>query len=87
MFPNLLEDTKEYWCKLNELEAAYKKGEVSIEEVDTRVKLLMAELGKSRQAALNYVLNSFYHLLNEQRETIIGIAILGAISYTWAVVS
>ena len=29
MFPNLLEDTKEYWCKLNQLEAAYQKGEVS----------------------------------------------------------
>ena len=87
MFPNLLEDTKEYWCKLNELEAAYQRGEVSIEEVDGQVKTLMTELGKSRQATLNYVLNSFYHLMNEQRETIIGIAILGVISYTWAVVS
>ena len=87
MFPNLLEDTKEYWCKLNELEAAYQKGEVSIEEVDARVKLLTTELSKSRQAALNYVLNSFYHLMNEQRETIVGIAVLGVISYAWAVVS
>ena len=87
MFPNLLEDTKEYWCKLNQLEAAYQKGEVSIEEVDARVKLLMTELGKSRQAALNYVLNSFYHLLNEQREAIVGIAVLGVISYACAVVS
>jgi hypothetical protein len=87
MFPNLLEDTKEYWCKLNELEAAYQRGEVSIEEVDGQVKTLMAELGKSRQAALNYVLNSFYHLLNEQREAIVGIAVLGVISYAWAVVS
>ena len=87
MFPNLLEDTKEYWCKLNELEAAYQKGEVSIEEVDARVKLLTTELIKSRQAALNYVLNSFYHLMNEQRETIVGIAVLGVISYAWAVVS
>ena len=87
MFPNLLEDTKEYWCKLNELEVAYQKGEVSIEEVDARVKLLTTELSKSRQAALNYVLNSFYHLMNEQRETIVGIAVLGVISYAWAVVS
>ncbi len=87
MFPNLLEDTKEYWCKLNELEAAYQRGEVSIGEVDGQVKTLMAELGKSRQAALNYVLNSFYHLLNEQREAIVGIAVLGVISYAWAVVS
>ncbi|OYD88641.1 hypothetical protein CDG77_22525 [Nostoc sp. 'Peltigera membranacea cyanobiont' 213] len=87
MFPNLVEDTKEYWCKLNELEVAYQKGEVSIEEVDGRVKLLMTELGKSRQAALNYVLNSFYHFLNEQGEAIVGIAILGVISYAWVVLS
>ncbi len=87
MFPNLLEDTKEYWRQLNELEVAYQNGEVSIEEVDTRVQSLMVELGKSRQAALNYVLNSFYHLLNEQREAIVGIAVLGVISYAWAVVS
>lgn len=87
MFPNLLSETKEYWCKLNELEVAYQKGEVSIEEVDARVQSLMVELGTSRQAALNYVLNSFYHLCNEQRETIVGIAILGVISYAWAVIS
>ncbi len=87
MFPNLLEDTKEYWCKLNELEVAYQKGEVSIEEVDARVQSLMVELGRSRRAALDYVLNSFYHLWNEQRETIVGIAILGVISYAWVVVS
>ena len=87
MLPNLLEDTKEYWCKLNELEVAYQKGEVSIEEVDARVQSLIVELGRNRRAALNYVLNSFYHLLNEQRETIVGIAILGVISYAWAVVS
>ena len=30
MFPNLLEDTKEYWCKLNELEAAYHEANTEV---------------------------------------------------------
>ncbi len=87
MLPNLLEATTEYWHKLNELEAAYQRGEVSIEEVDAKVQSLMAELGRERRATLSYVVNGFCHLWNEQRETIVGIAILGIISYAWAVVS
>jgi hypothetical protein len=87
MVPNLLEATYEYWRKLDELEAAYQRGEVSIEEVDARVESLMAELGRERRAALSYILNAFCHLWNDQRETIVGIAILGVITYAWAVVS
>lgn len=87
MLPNLLEATNEYWRKLNELEAAYQKGSVSIEEVDARVKSLMTELGRERRAALSYVLNGFCRLWDGQRETIVGIAILGLITYAWGVVS
>lgn len=87
MLLNLLEDTNEYWRKLDELEAAYQNGEVSIEEVDAKVQLLMVELGRKRRAALDYVLNGFCHLWNEQRETVIGIAIFGIISYAWVIVS
>lgn len=87
MLPNLLEATNEYWRKLDELEAAYQKGEVSIEEVDAKVKSLMAELGQERRAALSYVLNGFYRLWSDRRETIVGLAIIGIITYTWAVVS
>lgn len=87
MLPNLLEATNEYWGKLDELEAAYQRGEVSIEEVNAKVQSLMAELGRERRAALSYVLNGFFHLCNEQRETIVGIAIVGIITYAWAVVS
>ncbi len=32
MFPNLIEATKEYWRKLDELEAAYQQGEIPLEE-------------------------------------------------------
>ena len=56
MFPNLLEATKEYWRKLDELEAAYQQGEIPLEEVDARVTELMAELAQERRAAFTYFL-------------------------------
>lgn len=87
MLPNLLEATNEYWHKLDELEAAYQRGEVSIEEVDAKVKSLMVELGRERRATLSYVLNGFRRLWNEQRETVVGVAIVGIITYAWVVVS
>ncbi|MBD1924914.1 hypothetical protein H6F74_01245 [Trichocoleus sp. FACHB-90] len=85
--PDLLEDTKDYWRKLDELEAAYKKGEVSIQEVDAKVKLLMTELGRSRKQALTYFVNSFRAKWSQQPEIIVGVALLGIITYAWAVVS
>lgn len=83
MIPNLQEATKEYWRKLDQLEAAYQQGEISIEEVDTKVASLMAELGQNRRAAINYFLQSFQHWLTEQREVIVGVTILGIITYAW----
>ncbi len=44
MFPNLFQATFDYWRKLDELEAAYQKGEIPLKEVDARVADLMAEL-------------------------------------------
>lgn len=87
MFPNLLEATKDYWRKLDELEAAYKRGEVSLAEVDARVPELMAELGRERRAALDYLFASWRRLWNEQRETIAGIAFLAILTYSWVVFS
>jgi phosphopentomutase len=54
MFPNLLEATKEYWHKLDRLEAAYQQGEIPLEEVDTRVAELMTEMAQKRRAAFSY---------------------------------
>lgn len=84
---NLLEATREYWRKLDELDAAYQKGEVSIEEVDARVQSLMAELGRSRRESKFYVLSIWNRLWEEQRETIMGISLLGILTYAWVVVS
>jgi len=85
MLPNLLEATKHYWHQLNELEAAYQRGEVSTEEVDLRVSQLMAELGQERRATWAFLLHSWNHLWNEQRETIVGGAFFAILTYTWVV--
>lgn len=87
MLPNLLEATNEYWRKLDELESAYQRGEVPVEEVDARVRSLMVELGRERRAAFLYVLNGWRRLWDEQGEIIVGMAILGTISYAWAIIS
>lgn len=87
MFPNLVEPTKRYWRQLDELEAAYQKGEVSLEEVDARVPELIAELGQARREAWFYFLGSWNRMWNEQKEAIVGIALLGILTYTWLVVS
>lgn len=80
---NLLEATHEYWYKLNELEAAYQRGEVTLEEVDARVEALMAELGQSRRAAFSYFFSGVRRLWEEQRETIVGVLGLGVLTYGW----
>lgn len=83
MFPNLLEATKNYWRKLDELEAAYQQGEIPLEEVDTRVAELMAELTIERRAAFTDFRHSCQHWLTTQRETLIGLAVLALVTYAW----
>lgn len=84
MFPNLLEATKVYWRKLDELEAAYQQGEIPLEEVDARVAELMLELAQERRSALNYFWNGLQHWLVAQKEMLAGLAVLGLITYAWA---
>ncbi len=87
MFPNLLEATKEYWRKLDKLEAAYQQGEISLEEVDGRVADLMTELAIERRAAFTYFWQGTQQMLSAQRETLIGLAILALVTYAWALTS
>jgi hypothetical protein len=86
MIPNLIEATNDYWRKLDHLETAYQRGEVSLEEVDTRVAELMAELGQTRREAFRYSWHGLRQFWNQQREAIVGTAFLGALTYTWLVV-
>ena len=89
MFPNLIQATKEYWHKLDQLEAAYKKGEISLEEVDIKVAELIAELAEERRAAFTYFRHSWQHRyrLITQRENLIGLAILALVTYVWVLTS
>lgn len=81
---NLQEATKDYWRKLDQLEAAYSRGEVSIEEVDAKVLLLMKELSQARREAFAYLWHSLRLWYSERKEIILGVAMLGIITYTWA---
>ncbi len=83
MFANLFQATKEYWLKLDELEASYQHGEIPLKEVDARVAELMAELAQERRAAFAYFWHSWQHLLTTQRETLMGLAIVILIIYVW----
>lgn len=83
MFPNLLEATKEYWRKLDELEAAYQQGKIPLEEVDALVTELIAELAIERRAIFTYFRHSCQHWLTTQRETLVGLAILALVTYAW----
>lgn len=87
MIPNLLEATNEYWRKLNELEAAYQRGEVSLEEVDARVAVLMAELGQERRASVRFLLDNLSRVWQEQRELVVGLGLIGVLTYGWIVIS
>ncbi|WP_416675727.1 hypothetical protein [Egbenema bharatensis] len=87
MIPNLIEATNEYWRKLNELEAAYQRGEVSLEEVDTRVEGLMAELGRERRATVRFLMDNVRRIWQEQREVIVGLGAIGVLAYSWVVPS
>ncbi|MGF1487245.1 MAG: hypothetical protein ACFBSE_09045 [Prochloraceae cyanobacterium] len=81
--PNLLESTREYWRKLDELEAAYYNGEVSIEEVDRQVKQLMAELGRERRIVFSAIWNNIGRIIQERQETIIGLFLVLTVTYAW----
>ncbi|HIK14284.1 MAG TPA: hypothetical protein IGS53_03135 [Leptolyngbyaceae cyanobacterium M33_DOE_097] len=87
MGPNLLEATNDYWRKLNALDVAYRRGEVTLEEVDARVKVLMAELGQARRATFRYFFDKIRRSWHEQQELLLGTALLGVCAYGWWVMS
>ncbi|MBE9181714.1 hypothetical protein IQ268_24415 [Oculatella sp. LEGE 06141] len=87
MLPNLLEATKDYWRKLDEVEAAYQRGDLTVAEVDAKVQDLMVELGQERRATLHFVADGCRRLWHEQREAIVGVTLIGVLTYAWVVVS
>lgn len=87
MLPNLLEATKRYWQELDNVEAAYQQGDLSIQEVDSKVHQLMEELGAERRAAFRFLFDNLLRIWNEQRETVVGVLLVGILTYAWFVVS
>jgi|688.fasta_scaffold04232_17 hypothetical protein len=85
MFFDLMEATRAYWRQLDELEAAHGRDELSLEQVDTRVKELMLELGQARRQALTEVWAIGQGFWRRQRETVAGVAVIGALTYVWLV--
>lgn len=85
MVPNLLSATTTYWRKLDQVEAMYQKGEISLEEVDQRVTELMIELGEARRLSILFLWQSVRRVLDDQRETAIGLLLLVLVTYGWAI--
>ncbi|MGI0484158.1 hypothetical protein ACN4EK_01905 [Pantanalinema rosaneae CENA516] len=83
MVPNLLAATNHYWRQLNQLDTAYRRGEVSLEEVDAKVEELIAELGRERRATLRYFWYGMQQLWNQQKELILGTSLLLTLTYIW----
>ena len=84
MFPNLIQATKEYWHQLDQLEAAYRKGEIPLEKVDAKVANLIAELAAERRTAFNYFWQGCLCWIRTHRETVVGLGFLVIVTYTWA---
>lgn len=87
MVPNLLESTKEYWQKLDRLEAQYKRGEVSIEEVDAKVAQYMTELGEERRFFFRFVRDRMSYLWQEQPEFLVGTGLIFVLTWMWAAIN
>ena len=85
MFTDLLSATQDYWHKLDEVEAAYRRDEMTIEEVDAEVKHLMTQLGNTRRQALKDFGASVRYFVQQQREILAGTAVIGLLAYVWIV--
>lgn len=81
--PNLLDATRRYWRNLDQLEAAYQRGEISLAEVDQRVAVLMTDLGQERRAALRFLWDNLLRSWSEQRDLWLGTAMVLVLCYVW----
>jgi len=85
MMTDLTSATREYWQKLDEVEAAYQRNEISIEEVDAEVQRLMTELGNARRRAFGEAWASLQYFVRQQRDAIAGTAAIALLAYFWIV--
>jgi hypothetical protein len=83
MFSGLIGATQDYWQKLDEIEDAYKRNELTPKEVDASVKALIAELGQSRRDALRDSGAIFQAFLQRQGDAVAGFVTIGGLAYVW----
>ena len=67
------------------MEAAYKRDEMTLEEVDAEVKRLMTQLGNTRRQALRDFGASARYFVQQQREILAGTTVIGLLTYIWIV--
>ncbi|MBE9138785.1 hypothetical protein IQ254_16555 [Nodosilinea sp. LEGE 07088] len=85
MLPDLIGATRDYWRKLDAVEAAYRRNELTAAEVNAQVNVLMAELGQTRRQLLRDSWAIFQTFVNQQGEALAGVAALGGLAYLWLV--
>ncbi|MEA5537067.1 hypothetical protein [Crocosphaera sp. XPORK-15E] len=83
MFPNLFEATTEYWQQLDKIESRYKQGELSPEEVDREVEMLMKQLGEKRRESLRFFRDSLSRWISTHTELLIGFVFVLMVAYSW----
>lgn len=85
MLPDLIDATRDYWRQLDEVEAAYRRNELTADEVDAKVKALMVELGQTRRQLLQDSWAIAQTFATQQGEALAGVAALGVLAYVWLV--
>jgi hypothetical protein len=86
MLPDLIGATRDYWRKLDAVEAAYRRNELTAAEVNTQVKSLMVELGQTRRQMLRDSWAIAQTFARQQGDALAGVAALGVLAYVWLVV-
>jgi hypothetical protein len=86
MLPDLIGATRDYWRKLDAVEAAYRRHELTAAEVNAEVKALMVELGQTRRQMLRDSWAIVQTFARQQGDALAGVAALGVLAYVWLVV-
>ncbi|PSR19341.1 hypothetical protein C8255_02625 [filamentous cyanobacterium CCP3] len=87
MLPDLIGATRDYWRKLDEVEAAYQRNELTLNEVNAEVKALMVELGQTRRQLLRDSWAIAQRFVQRQGDALAGVAALGVLAYVWLAVN
>jgi hypothetical protein len=83
MFPSLTHATKDYWQKLDELEARFHKGQISLEELNLQVHNLMEELGEERRRTFRELRAGLNYWFSAQGDKVFGGIILALATCLW----